>query len=89
VRRIDVSLDDLAEVMAAPSPDLDRGLDLERHLATLPDGQQKVVRSLAFDGASVKDTAKKLDTSEGAVRVTFHRALQRLRTLATGKESGE
>lgn len=87
-RRFDITMDELAEVIAAPSDDPDRGLDLERHLATLPQGQRSVVRSLAIDGASVKDTAKKLDTSEGAVRVTFHRALRRLRSLA-GKEDGE
>jgi RNA polymerase sigma-70 factor (ECF subfamily) len=88
-RRIDITMEDLAEIAAAPSGDQDRlALDLDRHLAALPQGQQSVVRSIAIDGASVRDTARKLETSEGAVRVTFHRALQRLRSLA-GKEDGE
>ncbi len=87
-RRIDLSIDDLAGIIAAPVEDPDRAIDLDRHLAALPTGQQRVVRSLAVDGDSVRDTARKLDTTEGAVRVTFHRALQRLRALTTG-DSGK
>ena len=87
-RRFELTIDELADVMAAPQEDPDRGLDLDRHLAALPQGQRNVVRSIAIDGDSVKDTARKLDTSEGAVRVTFHRALQRLRALAAG-DSGK
>lgn len=87
-RRIDLTMEELAEMIAAPSDDPDRGIDLDRRLAALPQGQQSVVRSLAIDGASVRDTARQLETSEGAVRVTFHRALQRLRNLA-GKEGAE
>lgn len=85
-RRIDLTMDELAEMVAAPSDDPDRALDFDRHLAALPQGQQAVVRALAVDGDSVRETARKLDTSEGAVRVTFHRALQRLRALATGED---
>lgn len=88
-RRIDLTMEELAELVPAPNDDADRlALDLDRHLAALPQGQRSVVRSLAIDGASVRETATKLETSEGAVRVTFHRALQRLRALA-GKEGEE
>lgn len=91
-RRIDLTMDELAEMVAAPSDDPDRALDLDRHLAALPQGQQAVVQSLAIKGDSVRDTARRLKTSEGAVRVTFHRALQRLRAMAggdSGKEGGK
>jgi RNA polymerase sigma-70 factor (ECF subfamily) len=86
VRRIDLTMDELAEMVAAPANDPNRALDFDRHIAALPQGQQAVVRSLAIDGDSVRETAQKLDTSEGAVRVTFHRALQRLKNLAADKE---
>jgi RNA polymerase sigma-70 factor (ECF subfamily) len=77
--RIDLTFDELAELVEAPAEDLDRSLlDIDRHLSDLPQGQQTVVRALAVEGASVRSTAEKLQTSEGAVRVTFHRALQRL-----------
>jgi len=45
-----------------------------------------------LEGASVRETAQKLKTSEGAVRVTLHRALQRLASianLATSRRSKE
>lgn len=81
--RIDLSFDELAELFEAPAKALDRGLvDVDRHLSGLHKGQQAVVRALAVDGASVRATAEKLGMSEGAIRVTFHRALQRLMALA-------
>ena len=56
--------------------------DLDRHLAILPQGQEKVVRALALDGATVRATAERLHTSEGTVRVLYHRALRRLTARA-------
>jgi RNA polymerase sigma-70 factor (ECF subfamily) len=77
--RIELTFDELAELVEAPAEDLDRLLlDIDRHLSDLPQGQQMVVRAIAVEGASVRSMAEKLRTSEGAVRVTFHRALQRL-----------
>jgi RNA polymerase sigma-70 factor (ECF subfamily) len=70
-RRIELTFEEFAEMFEAPAEDLDRaGLDVERHLAGLPHGQQVVVRALAVQGASVKATADKLEMSEGAIRVT-------------------
>jgi RNA polymerase sigma factor (sigma-70 family) len=77
--RIDISVDDWSELCDAPAEDADRKmLELSRHLACLPQGQQQVVHALAIEGATVRATARQLETSEGAVRVTFHRALRRL-----------
>lgn len=82
-RRFDLTYEDLAEIAEAPAEDLDRAtLDIERHLAALPQGQQAVVRAIAIEGASVKAAAGKLNTSEGAIRVTFHRALAKLKAAA-------
>jgi RNA polymerase sigma-70 factor (ECF subfamily) len=77
--RVEITMDELSEIFEAPAEDTDRSmLDLDRHLAILPQGQEKVVRALALDGATVRATAQKLHTSEGSVRVLFHRALRRL-----------
>jgi RNA polymerase sigma-70 factor (ECF subfamily) len=57
-----------------------RGLD--QALSALPDGQRQVVEAVAIDGASVRETAQALQVTEGAVRMTMHRAMKRLSTLA-------
>jgi RNA polymerase sigma-70 factor (ECF subfamily) len=76
-------LEDWSNVVAEMHEDPDLELvDLDRHLNELSAGQREVVRSLALDGASVRQTAQKLKTSEGAVRVTLHRAFQRLASIA-------
>jgi RNA polymerase sigma-70 factor (ECF subfamily) len=81
--RYDLTLEEWSYVPAATHEDPDLGLvDLNRHLGELSAGQREVVRSLALEGASVRETAQKLKTSEGAVRVTLHRALQRLASIA-------
>ena len=67
------------ERMFEPAQDTDRSpLDVERLVSSLPQGQQSVVRALGIDGASVRETAERMKTSEGAIRVALHRALKRL-----------
>lgn len=81
--RIDLAIEDwdrIADDAADASHQIP--IDLDRQLDTLSAGQRDVVQSLAIDGASVRETAQRLQTSEGAVRVTLHRALQRLSSLA-------
>jgi RNA polymerase sigma-70 factor, ECF subfamily len=87
--RSDVPLDDWSDLFAASVEDPDRALvDVDRHLAGLPTGQRVVVRALAIDGASVRETAQKLGTSEGVIRVILHRALARL-SAASSSEGGK
>jgi RNA polymerase sigma-70 factor (ECF subfamily) len=82
-RQCDLTPEEWSTLFEAPAEDFDRTLvDLDRHLNTLPAGQQEVVRALAIEGASVQATARKLQTSEGAVRMTLHRALERLAAAA-------
>jgi RNA polymerase sigma-70 factor, ECF subfamily len=86
--RVEITMDELSEIFEAPADDTDRSmLDLDRHLAILPQGQEKVVRALALDGATVRATAEKLRTSEGSVRVLYHRALRRLAARARSDEA--
>jgi RNA polymerase sigma-70 factor, ECF subfamily len=82
--RSHVPLDDWSDLLAAPAQDLDSALvDIDRHVAGLPAGQREVVQALAINGASVRETAQKLGTSEGAIRVILHRAFARLAAAAS------
>jgi RNA polymerase sigma-70 factor (ECF subfamily) len=78
-RRIVVPIDDVAETLASdaaePMPVPPR---LDGHLQSLPDRQRDVVRAISLDGASIRETATKLNISEGAVRVALHRGLATL-----------
>lgn len=81
--RCDLSFEDWCNVAEAPSAGMEgRMLDIGRALSGLPSAQRDVVRSLAIDGASVRETAQKLETTDGTVRMTFHRALQRIAAAA-------
>jgi len=78
-RRDHVPIDDVVETLASdtaePTPIPGR---LDEHLQSLPDRQQSVVRAISLDGASIRETAVRLDMSEGAVRVALHRGLAAL-----------
>jgi RNA polymerase sigma-70 factor, ECF subfamily len=78
-RRNQVSIDDVIDTLASdtaePTPIPGK---LDEHLQSLPDRQQSVVRSISLDGASIRDTAARLNMSEGAVRVALHRGLAAL-----------
>jgi RNA polymerase sigma-70 factor (ECF subfamily) len=54
-------------------------------LAHLPDSQRRLLLLRVVAGLSAKDTGHVLDMSPGAVRVAQHRALLRLRALATAE----
>ncbi len=55
--------------------------ELDRMLETLNERQRDIVRSLSLNGATVRETANRLSMSEGAVRVSLHRALGALAAL--------
>ncbi|MBK66504.1 MAG: RNA polymerase subunit sigma-24 [Rickettsiales bacterium] len=56
--------------------------DLEVFLDQLPEKQRDIVKLLKIQGYSVKEVAKKLDMSESNVKVTMHRAMKDLETIA-------
>jgi RNA polymerase sigma-70 factor (ECF subfamily) len=74
-----VPIDDVMESLASdegePTPLPAR---LDGHLRNLPDRQQSVVRAISLDGASIRETAVRLNMTEGAVRVALHRGLAAL-----------
>lgn len=87
-RRIMVPIDDLADLLPAPEQEESLSADaLDRHLAQLPKGQEKVVRAISVDGFSIAETAQRLMMKEGAVRVALHRGLAALAKAARGGET--
>jgi DNA-directed RNA polymerase specialized sigma24 family protein len=51
--------------------------------------QQEIVRSISLGGASIRETAERLNMKEIAVRVSLHRALKALGALyrsSTGED---
>src|SRR5258708_14467919 len=82
-RRVDLPLDDWLEMVDPSADAANRSTwEMDRHLAGLPAGQRKVVRAIAVEGASVRSVAQELATSEGVVRMTLHRAVNRLLEVA-------
>ena len=78
-RRVDLALEDWVEIVESPADEADCSTwEVDRHLAVLPVSQRKIVRAIAVEGASVRNVAQGFATSEGAIRMTIHRAIGRL-----------
>jgi RNA polymerase sigma-70 factor (ECF subfamily) len=75
------------ETMAAPERADDRAeardlaVRLERAIRRLPEGQREVLLLSRYADLNSEQIAQVMDTTPGAVRVTLHRALQKLREL--------
>jgi RNA polymerase sigma-70 factor (ECF subfamily) len=77
--RTDLPIEDFTDMLSAePEPDTVSERDVARSLASLPEGQRKVVQAIAVEGASIAVTAQTLNMNEGAVRVALHRGLTTL-----------
>ncbi len=78
-------IEEMLDTLTADRDDrsLDR-MDLDRLLEKLDDRQRELVRALSIEGRSVKETAERLEMSEGAVRVALHRAIKALASLYRG-----
>ena len=78
-RRVFVNIDDFAELLPEePKAERATPAEVEARLKTLPARQREVLQSIAVESASIKDTARKLSMTEGAVRVALHRGLASL-----------
>jgi len=78
-------LPDAADGAPGPEDHVERGERVglaKRLLAVLPDHQRDVLLLRVAAGLSAQETADVLGTTPGAVRVTQHRALTKLRQLA-------
>jgi RNA polymerase sigma factor (sigma-70 family) len=78
-RHIAVPIEDLADSLQAKdlTPELSTR-DIDTLLGRLKPHQREIVRSISLNGSSIRETADRLEMTEGAVRVTLHRALKAL-----------
>ncbi|WP_338730994.1 RNA polymerase sigma factor [Mangrovimonas cancribranchiae] len=60
-------------------------LKLQKAIATLPQKQQLVFNMKYFDDIKYKDMAKILDTSEGALKASYHMATKKIETYLKSK----
>ena len=81
-RRIEVPIDDVMDSLRAKEelPEF-RPRDIDALVGRLRFRQQEIVRSISLDGASIRETAQRLDMTEVAVRVSLLRALKTLGAL--------
>lgn len=81
-RKIDLPIEDFAEVLAAEAGvDPTEAADMEKMIGMLGGRSAEIVRKIGMEGVSVADTGKAMAMREGAVRVALHRALQSLAIL--------
>ena len=78
-RHVTVPIEDLVDSLQAEdlTPELSTR-DLDTLLDHLKPQQREIVRSISLNGSSIRETADRLRMTEGAVRVTLHRALKAL-----------
>lgn len=78
-RRVEVPVDDFAEILPAPQEeDQLSARETEKLLSALKGRQHDVVKAITMDGDDVRTVATRLAMSDGAVRVALHRGLKTL-----------
>ncbi len=81
-RRVDLPLGDFAELIPAdPSPDPTEATDALRMISRLDPRSAEIVKAIGIDGEEIAETSRRLEMTEGAVRVVLHRAFKRLAAL--------
>lgn len=81
-RRLEVPVEDFAEVLGAPAEaDPTERADIERMLARLNPRAAAIVRGIGLDGATAAEIGARFGMTEGAVRVALHRALKQVADL--------
>lgn len=76
------SIDDFADVFAAPQTDEAGTLAARDLLTKLPERDRQIVQAMSIEGRSAKEAGAPLGMTEGAVRVALHRALKVLASAA-------
>jgi RNA polymerase sigma factor (sigma-70 family) len=78
-RHITVPIEDFMDSLQAEdlTPELSTR-DIDTLLGHLKPQQKEIVRSISLNGSSIRETADRLQMTEGAVRVALHRALKAL-----------
>jgi RNA polymerase sigma-70 factor (ECF subfamily) len=78
---------DLADGPEAQVMQVELAGRMARLLGMLPEKQREIIRLRVVVGLSAEQTAEAVGSTPGAVRVTQHRALSRLRSIV-GSEGG-
>jgi RNA polymerase sigma factor (sigma-70 family) len=82
VRHVSVPIEDVAGTLASNNlRDNPEHGDLERLIKRLKEPQRTIVQSISLEGNSVRDTAVRLNMTEGAISVALHRAVKRLAAI--------
>jgi RNA polymerase sigma factor (sigma-70 family) len=78
-RHVTLPIEDFMDSLRAedPTPELS-AREVDTLLEHLKPQQREIVRSISLNGSSIRETANRLQMTEGAVRVTLHRALKAL-----------
>jgi RNA polymerase sigma factor (sigma-70 family) len=80
-QRVHLPLDDVIESLRVEEPEPLEDIsapELDALIGRLKSRHREIVKSVSLNGRSISETAKRFDMSEGAVRVTLHRALRAL-----------
>jgi RNA polymerase sigma-70 factor (ECF subfamily) len=74
-----IPLDDVAETLWTDAGSgADVSADLDRLLGALPERQEQLMRSVRIEGLSFAEAGRRLGMTEGAAKVSLHRALKAL-----------
>ncbi|MCK1492139.1 sigma-70 family RNA polymerase sigma factor [Bradyrhizobium sp. 180] len=80
--RLNVPIEEVTNVLRTEEPKNDISTRaIEVMIGQLKTSQSEIVQSISINGQSIRDTAARLRMSEGAVRVSLHRALKALAAL--------
>ena len=71
-----------ADLVASQAPQTDAVLTLEKMFETLNDKQRRIVQMARLDGKSMSEIASEMSLSVSDVKVTLHRAIAKLTSLA-------
>lgn len=83
-RAVFVDIDDFADQLSAPVTLDAETMDIEKLVSKLSGKQLLVVRAIGIEGKTHQEAASELGMNENAVRVNFHRGLEKLRAFGQG-----
>jgi RNA polymerase sigma-70 factor (ECF subfamily) len=82
---IHLPIEDWQDQLAAPEADPGAARDSAALIGRLDARSAAIVRAVSLDGESAAEVGQRLEMSEGAVRVTLHRAMRRMMRIAKGE----
>ncbi len=83
---IHLPIEDLQDQLQAPAHDVSAARDSAVLIGRLDARSAAIVRAVSLEGESAAEVGQRLEMSEGAVRVTLHRAMQRMMRIVKGDQ---